>query len=53
MGGRCGPDQIFQPQMTLPPVMVLRSVTPSNAPRTPGQLGWQFQLLSVQRSWIE
>jgi hypothetical protein len=37
--GRCGPDQIFRPQLTLPPVMVLLSVTHSNAPRTPGQLG--------------
>ncbi len=33
-------------------VMVLLSVTPSNAPRPPGQPGWQSQLLSVQRSWI-
>ncbi len=31
---------------------VLLSVTPSNAPRMPGQPGWQSQLLSVQRSWI-
>jgi hypothetical protein len=51
--GSCGLDQIFRPQLTLPPVMVLLSVTPSNAPRPPGQPGWQFQLLSVQRScWI-
>ncbi len=49
---RCGPDHIFRPQLPLPPEMVLLSVTPSNAPRTPGQLGWQSQLLSVQRSWI-
>ena len=52
-GGRCGPDQIFWPQLTLPPVMVLLSVTPSNTPRMPGHLGWHVQLLSVQRSWIE
>ncbi len=43
-------NQIFRPQLTLPPVMVLLSVTPSNAPQPPGQPGWQFQLLSMQRS---
>ncbi len=52
LGGVCGLDHIFRPQLTLPPVTVLLSVTPSIAPRPPGQPGWQSQLLSVQRSWI-
>ena len=51
-GGGCGLDQIFRSQLPLPPGMVLLSVTPSNAPRQPGQPGWQSQLLSVRRSWI-
>ncbi len=51
-GGSCGLDQIFRPQLTFKPMLVLLSVTPSNAPRPPGQSGWQFQLLSVRRSWI-
>jgi hypothetical protein len=48
----CGTDQISRLRLICKPMLVLRFVMFSNAPRTRGQLGLHAQPLSVSRFWI-